>query len=218
MANVLAIDPSPELSAVIADLWFSHRTEEKSLARLAEAALLAAELLQRLPNDMQMITGLREDSPYPGADIAMIRLALVDTYCAICQHGKTELQLQQLQSLFSSVRLNSVTYDFIAMRLLASGALANASQATSYIQFKSAKRQFAATLDQCLLQLSPYIKILFQQYNATRYLSSIAANDIARQVLRRYVHEANKPVNASEFVDTFIRLYRARLESSEEVN
>lgn len=211
MAALLDVQQAQTLQTLTTDLWFTHRAEERALARLPEAALLAAELISRMPAEQNPIAAVHQDSPFPGADADMLRLAISDTFVHIQLKGSNESLNEQLMKLFSATRLNMATYDFVAMRVIGLGAIANANQATQFFQFKSARRQHSATIDAAVQQLTPFIRTLYRQYGAQRFMTTAGADDSARLVLRRYIHEQRKPQSATSFVAEFVTRYRERL-------
>ncbi len=213
MAALSSFAPAPELVHVVVELWQTHRAEEMALQQLPEAALLCAELFSRLPHDPSLIQSTWPHPDFPEADAQALQETMATIYWQIIQKGETPDRLDQLMKCFSVIRLQPAIYDFIAMRVLAMGATADTSHATEFIQFKSARRQFAAKVDQAIHLLESRIHAAFIDCNATQYLSLAAAKDIARIVLRRYVHDYNHTPGIMEFLSEFVVRYRHRLSS-----
>lgn len=213
MAALTSLAPAPELVNVVVELWQTHRAEEMALQQLPDAALLCAELFSRLPHDTSLIQSTWPHPDFPDADGPALQETMATIYWQIMQKGDTPDRLEQLLKCFSVIRLQPAIYDFVAMRVLAMGATADAKHAGEFIHFKSARRQFAAKVDQAIHILEPRIHAAFIDCNATHYLSLAAAKDIARIILRRYVHDINLTPGIMEFLSEFVVRYRQRLSS-----
>lgn len=194
----------------ISRLWLKHRAEEMALHLIPEAAKICAELFQRMPPNELLIQVDRSPGIKDEPEAYQSQKLLADTaYHLSFTGGSHTVQLSMLQT-FQRLRLKPSFYDYLAIRLISEHPNQQ-KQNESIKQFHSARSQFSMEMDECLQEMDASIEQVFQQCNATHYISLSAAKDIARIVLRQYVHSTRDVPDPFTFKSEFLRRYKERL-------
>lgn len=194
----------------ISRLWLTHRAEEMALHLVPEAAKICAELFQRMPDNELLIQvdrspGIKDEDEAYSSQKLLAETAFHLSFTG----GSHTVKLNMLQT-FQRLRLKPAFYDYLAIRVI-SEFPQHSSQNDLVRQFHSARSQFSLEMDECLQEMDASIEQVFQQCNATQYISLSAAKDIARIVLRQYVHCTRDVPDPFSFKTVFLRRYKERL-------
>ena len=194
----------------ISRLWLSHRAEEMALHLVPQAARICAELFQRMPEGELLIQIERSPGIKDQEDALEAQRLLAETAFHLnFTGGSHTVQLSMIQT-FQRFRLKPAFYDYLAIRLL-SEFPQHESHTDAIKQFHSSRSQFSLEMDECLQEMDSAIERVFQNCNATLYISLSAAKDIARIVLRQYVHSTRDVPDPFTFKTDFLKRYKDRL-------
>ena len=206
----LTQSPAP-LPDRVTQLWLAHRAEESALHLVPEAAQLCAELFQRLPEHEALVLLNRSPGVKNEQEAHACQRALAETAFHLAFTGGSHTVHLNMMQLFARIRLKSAFYDYLAIRLISQQPSGHKPASLEMQHFHQARTEFSAAMDGIVQQLEGRIEQTFTACNATQYISLSAAKDIARIVLRQYVHEAADVPDNHVFATEFLRRYQRRL-------
>lgn len=207
----LTQSPAPAMPDRVTRLWLAHRAEESALHLVPEAAQLCAELFQRLPEHEELVLLTRSPGVKNEQEAQACQRALAETSFHLAFTGGSHTVRLNMMQLFQRIRLKPAFYDYLAIRLISQQPSGSKPVSPEMQHFHQARTEFSAAMDGIVQQLEGRIEQTFNACNATQYISLSAAKDIARIVLRQYVHEtADVPDNIA-FSSEFLRRYQRRL-------
>lgn len=203
--------PAPALPDRVTRLWLAHRAEEAALHLIPEAAQLCAELFQRLPENEELVLLARSPGIKNEEEARACQRALAETAFHLAFTGGSHTVHLNMMQLFQRLRLKPAFYDYLAIRLISQHPSSNQPVSQEMQRFHRSRTEFSAAMDGIIQQLEGRIEQTFNACNATQYISLSAAKDIARIVLRQYVHETAEVPNSEAFSGEFLRRYQRRL-------
>ncbi len=195
----------------ITRLWLTHRAEESSLHLIPEAALMCAELFQRLPENEELILLYRSPGVRDEQEAHACQRALAETAFHLAFTGGSHTVRLNMMQLFQRIRLKPAFYDYLAIRLISQHGGSSQAVSVEMQRFHAARTEFSAAMDAVIQQLEHRIEQTFHACNATQYISLSAAKDIARIVLRQYIHETSDVPTGETFNSELLRRYQRRL-------
>lgn len=203
--------PVPVLPDRVTRLWLAHRAEEAALHLIPEAAQLCAELFQRLPEHEELVLLNRSPGIKNDEEARACQRALAETAFHLAFTGGSHTVRLNMMQLFQRIRLKAAFYDYLAIRLISQQPSGSQPVTAEIQRFHQARTEFSAAMDAIIQQLENRIEQTFHTCNATQYISLSAAKDIARIVLRQYVHETAEVPQSDAFSSEFLRRYQRRL-------
>lgn len=195
----------------VSRLWLAHRAEEAALHLIPEAAQLCAELFQRLPEQEELVLLSRSPGVKSIEEAQACQRALAETAFHLAFTGGSHTVRLNMMQLFQRIRLKPAFYDYLAIRLISQQPAGNKQISSDMQHFHQARTEFSAAMDNIIQQLEGRIEQTFHACNATQYISLSAAKDIARIVLRQYIHETADIPEGESFANEFLRRYQRRL-------
>lgn len=207
----LTQSPAPAQPDRVTRLWLAHRAEEAALHLIPEAAQLCAELFQRLPEHEELVLLARSPGVKNDEEAHACQRALAETAFHLSFTGGSHTVRLNMMQLFQRIRLKPAFYDYLAIRLISQQPIGTKAVSPEMQQFHRARTEFSAAMDTIVQQLENRIEHTFHACNATQYISLSAAKDIARIVLRQYVHETAEVPEGEAFTAEFLRRYQRRL-------
>ncbi|MFZ5842052.1 MAG: hypothetical protein ACOY3E_04055 [Pseudomonadota bacterium] len=203
--------PAPAQPDRVTRLWHAHRAEEAALHLVPEAAQLCAELFQRLPENEELVLLSRSPGVRNEEEARACQRALAETAFHLSFTGGSHTVRLNMMQLFQRIRLKPAFYDYLAIRLISQQPSGNKPISAEMQRFHQSRTEFSAAMDSIIQQLENRIEQAFHACNATQYISLSAAKDIARIVLRQYVHETPEVPQGENFNAEFLRRYQRRL-------
>ncbi|NQD38379.1 hypothetical protein HPT27_15230 [Permianibacter sp. IMCC34836] len=176
-----------------------------------EAAQLCAELFQRLPEHEELVLLTRSPGVKNEQEAQACQRALAETAFHLAFTGGSHTVRLNMMQLFQRIRLKPAFYDYLAIRLISQQPSGSKPVSPEMQQFHQARTEFSSAMDGIVQQLEGRIEQTFHACNATQYISLSAAKDIARIVLRQYVHETAEVPDSNGFSSEFLRRYQRRL-------